>query len=155
MPYLQALAAVQACGQRSASTSITIVLSAPSLRASVLDSNMWFFLQFARKHESPLLVTKSQSLTALPGSTYTPPTSYAQHSHFGSFSSLHQSIPSHSSGMGAGRVIMTCMPSPGASRGFCGCKQERCSQSFGLVQFVIFHVLRKDILKSYIATSLR
>ncbi|XP_045358335.1 run domain Beclin-1-interacting and cysteine-rich domain-containing protein isoform X8 [Leopardus geoffroyi] len=52
---------------------------------------------FARKHESPLLVTKSQSLTALPGSTYTPPTSYAQHSHFGSFSSLHQSIPSHSS----------------------------------------------------------
>lgn len=30
---------------------------------------------FARKHESPLLVTKSQSLTALPGSTCTPPTS--------------------------------------------------------------------------------
>ncbi|XP_011284204.2 run domain Beclin-1-interacting and cysteine-rich domain-containing protein isoform X4 [Felis catus] len=52
---------------------------------------------FARKHESPLLVTKSQSLTALPGSTYTPPTSYAQHSYFGSFSSLHQSVPSHSS----------------------------------------------------------
>ncbi|XP_014937037.3 run domain Beclin-1-interacting and cysteine-rich domain-containing protein isoform X5 [Acinonyx jubatus] len=52
---------------------------------------------FARKHESPLLVTKSQSLTALPGSTYTPPTSYAQHSYFGSFSSLHQSTPSHSS----------------------------------------------------------
>ncbi|XP_006154608.2 run domain Beclin-1-interacting and cysteine-rich domain-containing protein isoform X6 [Tupaia chinensis] len=51
---------------------------------------------FARKHESPLLVTKSQSLTALPGSTYTPPTSYAQHSYFGSFSSLHQSVPNHS-----------------------------------------------------------
>ncbi|XP_025731631.1 run domain Beclin-1-interacting and cysteine-rich domain-containing protein isoform X11 [Callorhinus ursinus] len=52
---------------------------------------------FARKHESPLLVTKSQSLTALPGSTYTPSTSYAQHSYFGSFSSLHQSVPNHSS----------------------------------------------------------
>ncbi|XP_045396019.1 run domain Beclin-1-interacting and cysteine-rich domain-containing protein isoform X3 [Lemur catta] len=52
---------------------------------------------FARKHESPLLVTKSQSLTALPGSTYTPPTSYAQHSYFGSFSSLHQSMPNNSS----------------------------------------------------------
>ncbi|XP_008264955.1 run domain Beclin-1-interacting and cysteine-rich domain-containing protein isoform X2 [Oryctolagus cuniculus] len=52
---------------------------------------------FARKHESPLLVTKSQSLTALPGSTYTPPASYAQHSYFGSFSSLHQSVPNHNS----------------------------------------------------------
>lgn len=50
---------------------------------------------FARKHESPLLVTKSQSLTALPGSTYTPPTSHAQHSYFGSFSSLQQSISNH------------------------------------------------------------
>ncbi|XP_023407454.2 run domain Beclin-1-interacting and cysteine-rich domain-containing protein isoform X5 [Loxodonta africana] len=50
---------------------------------------------FARKHESPLLVTKSQSLTALPGSTYTPPTSYTQHSYFGSFSSLHQSMLNH------------------------------------------------------------
>uniref|UniRef100_G1P7E3 RUN domain-containing protein n=1 Tax=Myotis lucifugus TaxID=59463 RepID=G1P7E3_MYOLU len=50
---------------------------------------------FARKHESPLLVTKSQSLTALPGSTCTPPTSSAQHSYFGSFSSLHQSVPNH------------------------------------------------------------
>ncbi|XP_036074934.1 run domain Beclin-1-interacting and cysteine-rich domain-containing protein isoform X7 [Rousettus aegyptiacus] len=50
---------------------------------------------FARKHESPLLVTKSQSLTALPGSTYTPPTSHAQHSYFGSFSSLQQSVPNH------------------------------------------------------------
>ncbi|KAM9583165.1 run domain Beclin-1-interacting and cysteine-rich domain-containing protein isoform 2-T2 [Trichechus inunguis] len=52
---------------------------------------------FARKHESPLLVTKSQSLTALPSSTYTPPTSYTQHSYFGSFSSLHQSMLSHGS----------------------------------------------------------
>lgn len=53
---------------------------------------------FARKQESPLLVTKSQSLTALPGSAYTPPTSCAQHSYFGSSSSLHQSMPpSHSS----------------------------------------------------------
>ncbi|XP_054431133.1 run domain Beclin-1-interacting and cysteine-rich domain-containing protein isoform X2 [Pteronotus mesoamericanus] len=50
---------------------------------------------FGRKHESPLLVTKSQSLTALPGSTCTPPTSYAQHSYFGSFSSLHQSVPNY------------------------------------------------------------
>uniref|UniRef100_A0A2K5N5H6 Rubicon autophagy regulator n=1 Tax=Cercocebus atys TaxID=9531 RepID=A0A2K5N5H6_CERAT len=52
---------------------------------------------FARKHESPLLVTKSQSLTALPSSTYTPPASYAQHSYFGSFSSLHQSMPNNGS----------------------------------------------------------
>ncbi|XP_076974150.1 run domain Beclin-1-interacting and cysteine-rich domain-containing protein isoform X3 [Tamandua tetradactyla] len=52
---------------------------------------------FARKHESPLLVTKSQSLTALPGSTYTPPTNYPQHSYFGSFSNFHQSMPNHSS----------------------------------------------------------
>ncbi|KAB1283408.1 Run domain Beclin-1-interacting and cysteine-rich domain-containing protein [Camelus dromedarius] len=52
---------------------------------------------FARKQESPLLVSKSQSLTALPGSTYTPSTSYAQHSYFGSFSSLHQSMPNHGS----------------------------------------------------------
>ncbi|XP_021571005.1 run domain Beclin-1-interacting and cysteine-rich domain-containing protein isoform X2 [Carlito syrichta] len=52
---------------------------------------------FARKHESPLLVTKSQSLTALPGSTYNPPTSYAQHSYFGSFSSLHQPVPNNGS----------------------------------------------------------
>lgn len=50
---------------------------------------------FARKHESPLLVTKSQSLTALPGSTCTPPTSFAQHSYFGSYSNLHQSVPNH------------------------------------------------------------
>ncbi|XP_065798844.1 run domain Beclin-1-interacting and cysteine-rich domain-containing protein isoform X1 [Muntiacus reevesi] len=50
---------------------------------------------FARKHESPLLVTKSQSLTALPGSAYTPSTNSAQHSYFGSFSSLHH-LPPHS-----------------------------------------------------------
>lgn len=52
---------------------------------------------FARKHESPLLITKSQSLTALPGSTYTPPTSSTQPSYFGSFSSLHQSVSNHNS----------------------------------------------------------
>ncbi|XP_044108053.1 run domain Beclin-1-interacting and cysteine-rich domain-containing protein isoform X6 [Neovison vison] len=57
-----------------------------------LDASM-----FARKHESPLLVTKSQSLTALPGSTCTTSTSYAQHPYFGSFSSLHQSAPNHGS----------------------------------------------------------
>ncbi|XP_036760677.2 run domain Beclin-1-interacting and cysteine-rich domain-containing protein isoform X1 [Manis pentadactyla] len=51
---------------------------------------------FAGKHGSPLLVTKSQSLTALPGSTHAPPTSYTQHSYFGS-SSLHQYATSHSS----------------------------------------------------------
>ncbi|XP_066096774.1 run domain Beclin-1-interacting and cysteine-rich domain-containing protein isoform X7 [Saccopteryx bilineata] len=50
---------------------------------------------FARKHESPLLVTKSQSLTALPGSTCTPPASHVQHSYFGSFSGFHQSVPNH------------------------------------------------------------
>ncbi|XP_005383151.1 PREDICTED: run domain Beclin-1 interacting and cysteine-rich containing protein isoform X2 [Chinchilla lanigera] len=48
---------------------------------------------FARKHESPLLVTKSQSLTALPSSTHAPLTSCAQHSYFGASSSLHQSMP--------------------------------------------------------------
>ncbi|XP_007947589.1 run domain Beclin-1-interacting and cysteine-rich domain-containing protein [Orycteropus afer afer] len=48
---------------------------------------------FAGKHESPLLVTKSQSLTALPGSTYTAPTSYTQHS----YSGLHQSMLNHGS----------------------------------------------------------
>nr|XP_048310019.1 run domain Beclin-1-interacting and cysteine-rich domain-containing protein isoform X2 [Myodes glareolus] len=52
---------------------------------------------FARKDESPLLVTKSQSLTALPGSTYTPPASCAQQSCFGSSSSLHQPMANHSS----------------------------------------------------------
>ncbi|XP_050015725.1 run domain Beclin-1-interacting and cysteine-rich domain-containing protein isoform X2 [Alexandromys fortis] len=52
---------------------------------------------FARKHESPLLVTKSQSLTALPGSTYTLSASCAQQSCFGSSSSLHQSMATHSS----------------------------------------------------------
>ncbi|KAM6159660.1 run domain Beclin-1-interacting and cysteine-rich domain-containing protein isoform 2-T2 [Erethizon dorsatum] len=52
---------------------------------------------FARKHESPLLVTKSQSLTALPGSTHAPLTSCAQHSYFGASSGLQQSMPSYSS----------------------------------------------------------
>lgn len=55
-------------------------------------------------------MTKSQSLTALPGSTYTPSTSYAQHSYFGSFSSLHQSIPHHGSGMGAARGSQDMYP---------------------------------------------
>ncbi|XP_003477020.2 run domain Beclin-1-interacting and cysteine-rich domain-containing protein isoform X1 [Cavia porcellus] len=52
---------------------------------------------FARKHESPLLVTKSQSLTALPGSTHAPLTGCAQHSYVGASSGLHQSMPSYSS----------------------------------------------------------
>ncbi|XP_012373119.2 run domain Beclin-1-interacting and cysteine-rich domain-containing protein isoform X2 [Octodon degus] len=52
---------------------------------------------FARKHESPLLVTKSQSLTALPSSTHASLTSCAQHSYFGASSGLHQSMPSYSS----------------------------------------------------------
>ncbi|XP_004834728.1 run domain Beclin-1-interacting and cysteine-rich domain-containing protein isoform X1 [Heterocephalus glaber] len=52
---------------------------------------------FARKHESPLLVTKSQSLTALPGSTHIPRTSCAQHSYFGASSGLHQSMANHGS----------------------------------------------------------
>ncbi|XP_049641838.1 run domain Beclin-1-interacting and cysteine-rich domain-containing protein [Suncus etruscus] len=52
---------------------------------------------FARKHESPLLITKSQSLTALPGSTYTPPNSSTQPSYFGSFSSVHQSASNNNS----------------------------------------------------------
>ncbi|XP_076404853.1 run domain Beclin-1-interacting and cysteine-rich domain-containing protein isoform X1 [Peromyscus maniculatus bairdii] len=51
---------------------------------------------FARKHESPLLVTKSQSLTALPGSTCAPPAGCAQQSCFGSSSNLHQAMPGHS-----------------------------------------------------------
>ncbi|XP_053420501.1 run domain Beclin-1-interacting and cysteine-rich domain-containing protein isoform X12 [Nycticebus coucang] len=73
---------------------------------------------FARKHESPLLVTKSQSLTALPGSTYTPPTSYAQHSYFGSFSSLNQSIPSNSSERRSNSVSFSGLPwKPQESRG--------------------------------------
>ncbi|XP_023364785.1 run domain Beclin-1-interacting and cysteine-rich domain-containing protein isoform X2 [Otolemur garnettii] len=65
---------------------------------------------FARKHESPLLVTKSQSLTALPGSTYTPPTSYAQQSYFGSFSSLHQSVPNNSSDRRSNSVSLSGLP---------------------------------------------
>ncbi|KAL1788507.1 run domain Beclin-1-interacting and cysteine-rich domain-containing protein isoform X1 [Sigmodon hispidus] len=52
---------------------------------------------FARKHESPLLVTKSQSLTALPGSTVAPPAGCAQQSYFGASSNLNRSVPSHSS----------------------------------------------------------
>ncbi|XP_072469801.1 run domain Beclin-1-interacting and cysteine-rich domain-containing protein isoform X3 [Notamacropus eugenii] len=48
---------------------------------------------FARKHETPLLMTKSQSLTALPGSSNTPPAKYTQHCYVGSFSGPYQSIP--------------------------------------------------------------
>ncbi|XP_074070835.1 run domain Beclin-1-interacting and cysteine-rich domain-containing protein isoform X3 [Macrotis lagotis] len=48
---------------------------------------------FARKHETPLLMTKSQSLTALPGSCTTPPAKYTQHCYFGSFSGTYQSTP--------------------------------------------------------------
>ncbi|XP_037693402.1 run domain Beclin-1-interacting and cysteine-rich domain-containing protein isoform X2 [Choloepus didactylus] len=73
---------------------------------------------FARKHESPLLVTKSQSLTALPGSTYIPPTSYPQHSYFGSFSSLHQSMPNHSSERRSTSFLLSGPPQkPQESRG--------------------------------------
>ncbi|XP_026505907.1 run domain Beclin-1-interacting and cysteine-rich domain-containing protein isoform X2 [Terrapene carolina triunguis] len=45
---------------------------------------------FLRRSEAPLPVTKSQSLTALPGSVYIPPMDYTHHRYFGSFSSLHQ-----------------------------------------------------------------
>lgn len=45
---------------------------------------------FLRRSEAPLPVTKSQSLTALPGSVCMPPMDYTQHRYFGSFSSLHQ-----------------------------------------------------------------
>nr|XP_005292652.1 run domain Beclin-1-interacting and cysteine-rich domain-containing protein isoform X7 [Chrysemys picta bellii] len=45
---------------------------------------------FLRRSEAPLPVTKSQSLTALPGSVCIPPMDYTQHRYFGSFSSLHQ-----------------------------------------------------------------
>ncbi|TFK04927.1 protein pitchfork [Platysternon megacephalum] len=45
---------------------------------------------FLRRSDAPLPVTKSQSLTALPGSVCIPPMDYTQHRYFGSFSSLHQ-----------------------------------------------------------------
>ncbi|XP_065413644.1 run domain Beclin-1-interacting and cysteine-rich domain-containing protein isoform X9 [Chrysemys picta bellii] len=45
---------------------------------------------FLRRSEAPFPVTKSQSLTALPGSVCIPPMDYTQHRYFGSFSSLHQ-----------------------------------------------------------------
>ncbi|XP_028919238.1 run domain Beclin-1-interacting and cysteine-rich domain-containing protein isoform X2 [Ornithorhynchus anatinus] len=47
---------------------------------------------FARKQETPLLVTKSQSLTALPSSSYVPPVEFAPHGYFGSFSGLYQPL---------------------------------------------------------------
>uniref|UniRef100_A0A8C8RWE8 Rubicon autophagy regulator n=1 Tax=Pelusios castaneus TaxID=367368 RepID=A0A8C8RWE8_9SAUR len=43
---------------------------------------------FLRRSEAPLPVTKSQSLTALPGSVCIPPVDYAQHRYFRSFSDL-------------------------------------------------------------------
>uniref|UniRef100_A0A8D0GZJ1 Rubicon autophagy regulator n=1 Tax=Sphenodon punctatus TaxID=8508 RepID=A0A8D0GZJ1_SPHPU len=57
---------------------------------------------FARKSETLLPVTKSQSLTALPGSVYTPPADYTPHRYFGSFSSLHQPASTSISGKGRG-----------------------------------------------------
>lgn len=56
-------------------------------------------------------MTKSHSLTALPGSASTPSTNSAQHSYFGSFSSLHQ-IPHHNLGMGAVRDCEGMYPQP-------------------------------------------
>ncbi|KAJ6655527.1 hypothetical protein lerEdw1_005105 [Lerista edwardsae] len=44
--------------------------------------------RFARKSEASVPVTKSQSLTALPGSVCTPPTECTAHRYFGSFSGL-------------------------------------------------------------------
>uniref|UniRef100_A0A8C0GE20 Rubicon autophagy regulator n=1 Tax=Chelonoidis abingdonii TaxID=106734 RepID=A0A8C0GE20_CHEAB len=52
---------------------------------------------FLRRSEAPLPVTKSQSLTALPGSVCIPPMDYTQHRYFGSFSSLHQPASTTSS----------------------------------------------------------
>uniref|UniRef100_A0A8C0GFM0 Rubicon autophagy regulator n=1 Tax=Chelonoidis abingdonii TaxID=106734 RepID=A0A8C0GFM0_CHEAB len=53
---------------------------------------------FLRRSEAPLPVTKSQSLTALPGSVCIPPMDYTQHRYFGSFSSLHQPASTSMSG---------------------------------------------------------
>uniref|UniRef100_A0A8C4YJ89 RUN domain-containing protein n=1 Tax=Gopherus evgoodei TaxID=1825980 RepID=A0A8C4YJ89_9SAUR len=60
------------------------VTNNPRLLAQI-DTSM-----FLRRSEAPLPVTKSQSLTALPGSVCIPPMDYTQHRYFGSFSSLHQ-----------------------------------------------------------------
>ncbi|XP_061493557.1 run domain Beclin-1-interacting and cysteine-rich domain-containing protein isoform X2 [Rhineura floridana] len=49
---------------------------------------------FARKSESSVPVTKSQSLTALPGSVCTPPAECTTHRYFGSFSGLHSASAS-------------------------------------------------------------
>ncbi|XP_058518001.1 run domain Beclin-1-interacting and cysteine-rich domain-containing protein isoform X1 [Ochotona princeps] len=85
---------------------------------------------FARKHESPLLVTKSQSLTALPGSTCTPPASYAQHSYFGSFSSLHQSMPSHNAERRSTSFSLSGPPwKPQESRGHVAPAEDPTSQT--------------------------
>ncbi|XP_004424575.1 PREDICTED: run domain Beclin-1 interacting and cysteine-rich containing protein isoform X4 [Ceratotherium simum simum] len=85
---------------------------------------------FAGKHESPLPVTKSQSLTALPGSTYTPPTSYAQHSYFGSISSLHQSAPNHSSERRSTSFSLSGPPQrPQESRGHVSPVEDQTTQA--------------------------
>ncbi|XP_033006787.1 run domain Beclin-1-interacting and cysteine-rich domain-containing protein isoform X4 [Lacerta agilis] len=49
---------------------------------------------FARKSESSVPVTKSQSLTALPGSICTPPAECTTHRYFGSFSGLYSASAS-------------------------------------------------------------
>ncbi|XP_058411978.1 run domain Beclin-1-interacting and cysteine-rich domain-containing protein isoform X3 [Diceros bicornis minor] len=85
---------------------------------------------FAGKHESLLPVTKSQSLTALPGSTYTPPTSYAQHSYFGSISSLHQSAPNHSSERRSTSFSLSGPPQrPQESRGHVSPVEDQTTQA--------------------------
>ncbi|XP_048362214.1 run domain Beclin-1-interacting and cysteine-rich domain-containing protein [Sphaerodactylus townsendi] len=49
---------------------------------------------FARKSEASMPVIKSQSLTALPGSVFTPPADCVTHRYFGSFSGLHSTSAS-------------------------------------------------------------
>ncbi|KAM8771194.1 run domain Beclin-1-interacting and cysteine-rich domain-containing protein isoform 6-T6 [Rhynchonycteris naso] len=85
---------------------------------------------FARKHESPLLVTKSQSLTALPGSTCTPPTSHVQHSYFRSFSTLHQSVPNHGTERRSTSFSLSGPPQkPRESRGHVSPPEDQVIQS--------------------------
>uniref|UniRef100_A0A8C3SU35 Rubicon autophagy regulator n=1 Tax=Chelydra serpentina TaxID=8475 RepID=A0A8C3SU35_CHESE len=60
---------------------------------------------FLRRSEAPLPVTKSQSLTALPGSVCIPPMDYTQHRYFGSFSSLHQPASTSMSGNRSGGCV--------------------------------------------------
>lgn len=49
MLYLLALAAVQACCQRPVRTSVSVVPSAPLLRASILDSDTCSFFVVCQK----------------------------------------------------------------------------------------------------------